>query len=284
MTSPCTLRVTPDDTERLRKMIEDVPDKAVLCLGPGIYRTTLWLSRSITIRGTSRNDVVIDGGGTFSTVQIVGDSAEVVLESLTLRNGSGGAPEGGNLTIFDSRSVKIRDVAFLDGTGESTGAVFIRGGLVTFDDCAMVGNTGGDNAQALYIYQGASARLTNCFIAGNRGKAAVITADQGAKLELNRSTVLQTAWTQGSALRVIGRGSQAPTVTIERSILGGHPLLEIHRGGEPQPKVTLDGNALSETPSGEGLIMSDNIVGELRLDANYRPLPGSRIDSYGALR
>jgi nitrous oxidase accessory protein NosD len=279
MTSPCTKHVTPADVDKLDKLIaSELPDGAVLCLAPGVYKATLWIERSITIRGSGRDAVIIDGGRSDPTIQVTRPNAEVTLESLTLRNGNGSAESGGNLNIFDSKTVSVRDVALLGGISDAGGGVLVRGGTATFEDCIMMENQG-KLAQAIFVYQAAKARLRNCLIVDNRGEGPAATASWAGHIILENSTVLSKTT---AALRAVGTGAQAPIIEVRESIIVGDPPLEIMRGGKPQPKVVFEHNAISSEPKGDGLTARNNIIGPVNLDAKHRPPAGSKAENFGA--
>lgn len=277
MTSQCTRRITPADVHNLDSLLKNLPDEAVLCLGAGVYHFNFWIERSITIRGTGRQDVIIDGGGTNPTVQIVKDTAAVTIESLTLRHGAGSAESGSNLQIFDSRIVVVHDVAILDGTS-GPGGVLVGGGMAQFEKCLISGNEG-TLAQAVFVFQDAEARFTDCVIAGNKGVGPTVTASWAGHIILKNSTIVGKAT---PALRAVGTGSQAPSIEAADCIISSEVPVEIKRGGAPEPKVLLKHNAISVAPTTNGVSALDNIVGPFSLDAQFRPAPGSPIANYGA--
>jgi hypothetical protein len=194
----------------------------------------------------------------------------------------GSAENGANLSIFDSKSVIVRNVAFLDGDAEPGSVLvrLVRGGEALFENCLFKGNEG-KLAQALFVYQAASARLRNCKVFENHGAAPAVTASWGGRIFLESSTIISKAT---AALRAVSTGSQAPTIEATKCILDGSPLLDIVRGGTPQPKVTIEHSAISTAPTGDGLTARDNIVGPLNLDSNLLPPAGSPIAQYGASR
>ena len=130
----CTKTVTPADAGSLQSIVAALPEGAVLCLSAGVYQPVqLMVERSLTVRGIG--DVVLDGRFRASTVQ-VNKPVDLVLESLTLKNGSGGGMGGGgNLFVFDGRSVTLRQVVLENGEADANGGggLFVRGGTVVLD-------------------------------------------------------------------------------------------------------------------------------------------------------
>ena len=100
----CTKTVTPADAGSLQSIVAALPEGAVLCLSAGVYQPVqLMVERSLTVRGIG--DVVLDGRFRASTVQ-VNKPVDLVLESLTLKNGSGGGTSSATLRI-DSRETDL---------------------------------------------------------------------------------------------------------------------------------------------------------------------------------
>src|SRR5206468_932097 len=94
----CTKTVTPADAGSLQSIVAGLPEGAVLCLQAGVYQPVqLTVERSLTVRGIGA--VILDGRFRASTIAL-NKPADLVLESLTLKNGSGGGMgAGGNLFV-----------------------------------------------------------------------------------------------------------------------------------------------------------------------------------------
>jgi hypothetical protein len=269
----CTRTVAPG--EDLPAIVAALPAGAVLCLQPGRYETHLRLARSLTLRGTAPG-VVLDAGRRSPTVEVVHGEADVVLERLTLTGGNGGSGgRGGNLHVHDARTVALREVALLDGRSDHNGggALLARSGKISVDSCYMSGNHG-KKAQAVLVDGPAEVTLSSCLIVGD-GADPLLRVTGVGELHLSRTTAV----TPGVALRASGDAVDAPSVTVKGCILGLTPL-QVDAPG-PAPSVRVSDSALAAPLEGatDG---GGNHVGELGLDEQHRPRPGSPAAGRGA--
>jgi hypothetical protein len=271
--SDCTRTVTPADD--LAAIVAALPDHGVVCLQPGSYAGHLRVARSLTLRGLGPG-VVLDGGQRLPTVEVVNGDAEVVLERLTLSGGNGGSMgRGGNLHVHDARTVTLRDVTLDGGKSEHNGGggVLASSGQVTLDGCRLRHNHG-KKAQAVLVDGPAVVTLRNCLIIGDGGDPLLRVVGVG-ELHLERSTIV----TPGVAVRASGDSVDAPTVTIDGCILGQTPL-QVDAPG-PAPAVRVSGSTVA-TPLEGASDGGGNRVGELGLDPQFRPKPGSPAAGRGA--
>lgn len=84
--STATLVQVPGDVPTISEAIERVADGGVVLVSPGIYTETVRVDRpDVTLRGTDRNEVIIDGEGLRANgVEVIADGVRV--ENLTVRN------------------------------------------------------------------------------------------------------------------------------------------------------------------------------------------------------
>jgi parallel beta-helix repeat protein len=82
---PALVRV-PADAKTLQQAIDRVASGGMVLVSPGTYQETAIVStKDVTVRGTDRNGVVIDGGG-IRPYGIVGIADGVRVQNLTVRN------------------------------------------------------------------------------------------------------------------------------------------------------------------------------------------------------
>jgi len=149
------LRV-PAQYPTIQAAIEAAQDGDTILIAPGTYRENLTVAKRVTLVGTDRDTVILDGSG--SDVVTVSSGGALVLASLTVTNGREGVSvrRGGQVRIEGCRIAgNARDGVLAIGTAELLGNV-IRGngrcGVNAFGSDAKVtgtgnllgGNAGGD--------------------------------------------------------------------------------------------------------------------------------------------
>jgi len=259
----------------MKKILKELPEGAVLCLQPGVYNTRLWIDRSLTVRGLG-GGVILDGNGQASTIEVVREAVDFVLEQVTVRGGAGGGMgQGGNLNIDDSHRVVLREVTLESGSSDDNGGggLLLNRGELLMERCRVTQNRG-SRAQAILVNAGAKLTLRDCLVAGNgagsRGDAPAIFLTGAVDLTVERSTIFGN---RGMALRVGGDDKIPSTVSVSSSILGD-PAIVAGPAQRTHARIVVKDCALSAAVAG----IEDaggNVVGEIRLDAEYRPIAGS---------
>ena len=80
-------RAVPADYPSIQAAVDASSSGDLVLVSPGIYReAVVVIADGITIRGTDRNEVVLDGGGDLGTGIRVVDTSGVAVENLTVRN------------------------------------------------------------------------------------------------------------------------------------------------------------------------------------------------------
>lgn len=273
--APCTKSITPADAPRLQQIIDELPDGAVLCLAEGRYEAQLFIERSVTIRGSGAT-TVIDGRYRDSTITVARRTVDLVVENIVLRRGSGGGMgHGGNLSVLKAHTVVVRDVSLELGEAEANGggALLATDGEVVLDRCTLTGNRG-SRAQAILLDGITSATLRDCLVVAEQGDAPAVYVAGGAQLTLDHSTVIGAH----GAVQVYGGNPTRPSLVVDASILGMPAITS--EATNASPRITVRGSALSAAASGiEDL--GGNVYGELRLDAEHRPIAGSIAEGRG---
>ncbi len=207
----------------LQSAVEKARPGSVLCLAPGRYTAALRPPRSVELRATG-DGVVLDAGDAGRVLQVSSDDLRVVLEGIRLTGGN--AREGGAVEVSGFSEVVLRDCT-LSGNrarGAGGGALLASAGRVRVQRCRIEANQGGAGS-AILATQVASVLLQDSLVDGTPGgEGAVVSVQDGAALEVLRSTVL--AGRTGTAISACGTTSRSPEVTVSDSILQGRTSLE----------------------------------------------------------
>jgi hypothetical protein len=217
--------------------VATLPPASTISLHPGHYPVTLFLDKSITLQAIGPG-VVLDGQAGRPTLEIANPAAEVHLEGLSLASGVGALGQSGLLSIHAAAHVTAVDLEFREGRAQTSGAVLARATRLVLRACRFFGNHG-DKAAALFAYQGSEVEVHDCLFQDNPGPGPAITAAGAAQVLVSHCTVLHAA-AGGPALRLIGAGFVAPTVTVEDSRLEAAPFrapVELLQGGTPAPHL-----------------------------------------------
>lgn len=272
---PCTKSITPADAPRLQKIVDELPDGAVLCLGEGRYEAQLFIERSLTIRGAG-STTILDARSRGTAVTVARAAVDLTIEHMVLRRGSGGGTgEGGNLSVDKAHRIVMRDVAFELGEADANGggALMATNGEIVLERCTMTGNRG-SRAQAILVGGIATVTLRDCVVIADQGAAPAAFVVGGAQLTLDHSTVIGAH----GAVLVRGHNPTRPSLVVDASILGAPPITI--EATDATPRITVHGSALSAAATGvEDL--GGNVYGELRLDPEHRPVAGSTADGRG---
>lgn len=220
MTRDCEIRVTSDDTGRLRDILDRAPEGAVICFEPGRYRHYFFLKKSVTLRGLGAG-VVFRGDGAPNIT--VARPIHVTIENITLSLGMGGPDgTGGNLDVTDPHAevlVKASTLTHGEAMASGGGAVGAHGGHVTLERC-LVTDSQGRNADAVLATQYSRVTIIDSVIRGNDTDVPLIRAVAHGRIDVKRSSLL--AGTRAAVLAVEGSDFVGfGAANIEGSVLSG---------------------------------------------------------------
>ncbi len=143
----------------LQTAIDGAPVGAVLELGAGVYRESVVISRSVTLRGAGE-PTVIEGTRAGAVVRIHGNGIVVRLEDLTVRGGIGW--EGHGIQV---EGTSIVDLAFVTVTKNLWCGIWGRDhATLSLDWCRIVEN----GTHGIYTWDFTRANLRNCEISRNK--------------------------------------------------------------------------------------------------------------------
>lgn len=126
------------------------------------------ITQSLIIEG---GGTIIDGGALDRVFHISGNTTNVTIRNLWIRNGHG--VEGGGGILVDGATVNLENVTISGNvaTAEDGGGIkVINGGTLNMTNCTLTGNSTVVHGGAVAISDSmASATITSCTITGNSG-------------------------------------------------------------------------------------------------------------------
>ncbi len=218
-------------------------------IADGVYTEYLDIDKNINILGTSRNEVILDGGNTGLPLRVrsIGNAIEVSVSHITIRNGSGdGAGFGG--AIYNDESLTLEDVKITNSNTSQGGAIFNDGDLSLIDSII----TGNSSASRGVISDQGVSSIIRSTISGNN------SAGSGAVSNISQTMVI----IDSAIYNNTGAGGlyNQATMTIRNSTIaqnissnnGGGVL---NRGTLSLASTTIIGNTAS---SGGGIANGNN--------------------------
>jgi hypothetical protein len=138
--------------------IDNAECGGTIVLAAGVYRESLVIGRSLTLRGTG-DESVIEGSRPGAAVRVIGENTTARIEHLTVAGGRGFRGHG--IQTEDNAAVALIDVT---STGNDWCGIWAtdRSTLV-LEDCRLLQN----QTFGLYTWDFARAELRNCAITGN---------------------------------------------------------------------------------------------------------------------
>jgi CSLREA domain-containing protein len=176
------------------------------------------ITQPLLILGNGANNTIISGGGIDRVFQIIGATTDVVIQGVTIRDGSvsgdGGGlyVSGGKVTL--NSSILKNNAASSAGSG---GGLINVGGIVEINDSTLgPGNTAaGGIGGGLYNYSG-DLTLNNSTVTSNTASFG------GALYNLATMTITQATLTQNYASTTGGGVRNQNVMTITNSIISGN--------------------------------------------------------------
>ena len=163
----------PDDYETIQAGIDAASDGDTVLAASGTYYENInFNGKSISVIGDQDRpeNVVIDGGGNGSVVEIVG--GEVILEGFTIRGGRNDV--GGGLLCRSRANACLRNLIITENACMSSpfygaGIYAIDGSIITAEECIISQNSGSDLGGGLFCVS-SSLSFVNCDFSSNSAR------------------------------------------------------------------------------------------------------------------
>ncbi|MEQ8763973.1 MAG: right-handed parallel beta-helix repeat-containing protein [Planctomycetota bacterium] len=140
-------------------------------IAAGTYIENLTCNKGITLQGEDAETTILDGDASGSVLTASSFSGTIVLQDLTVTNGS--AESGGGI-LFNSCTAEVRDCHVVgnvcSGGLGSGGAIEGVSTSLTLDNCVVSENTGSSLTAGVYVYSG-TLLATNCTLEDNDASA-----------------------------------------------------------------------------------------------------------------
>lgn len=163
--------------DALRSTISSADNGDIINLASGDYDldSTLTINKSITLRGNTSSDTIIQRSSSatskFRNINISGIA--VILQNLTIRNASADA-NGGGIYYATNGTLSIDNCIIANnavvGSSYNGSGIYDNGGTVNITNSTITGNTAGHYGGG--IYNTDQVTITNCTITGNKAKAS----------------------------------------------------------------------------------------------------------------
>ena len=155
--------------ESIQSAIDHAWPGAVLAIKPGVYRETLEIDESMTLRGVGGDVILQPVAGQCGI--LIGNEALVSLQGLSVRNASVG------IQVSDGVECEIQDVEISDCTTA----------ILTLDDAAVTVSEGTfeGNGTALYGTDNSEMTIYGCSIEGCWSNRAVVLLEEHARASID---------------------------------------------------------------------------------------------------
>lgn len=182
----------PGSFPTIQAALDGAPSGSVIQLAPGTYHERLALGpqHALTLRGNPDDpaSVVLDAGGAGDAIRMIGVTGSMLVEGITLTNGTGNSGYGGGLFMADSQAVFRRCVfrgnhASQDGGGA---CILSSGGL--FQECVFENNTAGVYGGGVMLNDAATTAFDGCTFVGNTAGTIPGGAGSGGGVHVNDSS------------------------------------------------------------------------------------------------
>ncbi len=200
-------------------------DAAVICLKPGSYSGSHWITRSLTLRALG-DGVVLDANSEGPVIAVQTDKINVALAGLTL---TGGSFEAGGGVALTGRSEVTLTGCTIKGNSASQyggGGAFATRGTLTIKDSVIEGNEsrwgGGVLADTVswIVLEGTTIRGNTAARGGG------LAVRDGAKVELKGGSIEGNTGRDGDGapVYVAGTTTRGPELSIAGTTIDG----EVH--------------------------------------------------------
>lgn len=232
----------PEDAATLAAAIEKCADGGELEINGGVFRESLLLTRSLSIRASG--GAVIEDGGSHACLLTAKGKAKVTVKGLIFRNAekeaSGDPNDHAPLVLAASGAEIVLEQCVLDG-GMGDGFSLVDKAVGTLDGCRVLRNRG----FGLRIVGGSSASVSSGSVQEN-GLGGVMVANAGSRFQASNSCAISRNPNNG--IQAI-EGATIDLSGVELSSNGQNGVLAMN----PGTTVTLrDSTAVSEN-NGNGM-------------------------------
>ena len=183
------------------------------------------ITRDVVIIGNGMDKTILKGNGTS---RLLASNFNIHIQSLTMRDGKNGSGEAG--AIFCGGTMVIKDVRFFNNEASSNGGAILLRGDMTLINVTLENNrtttTSSGRGGAINIRSG-TLTMENCRVINNRSEfsaGAISSLDANAKLFVNRSIFRGNSSPNGGG-NIVMFGD---TVSITNSLITGNLA---NRGG-----------------------------------------------------
>jgi uncharacterized repeat protein (TIGR01451 family) len=209
----------------------------------GLTTAQLLIAKNLTIDGGAGVSVTRVTGSPNFRIFEVGSGSTVLLDSLTLSNGS--ADAGG--IILNRGNLTILDAVISGGTANNGGGIYSLEGILQVSDSTITGNIAANVGGGIInvgFSNAASAIIINSSIIDNRAQFAAGVQNQGADLLMTNCTVANNVATGSDPAGVAGGLDNvavgfATTATLVNCTFNGNRDSSI---GTPQTSAIYSGN------------------------------------------
>ncbi len=221
------------------------------------------ITQPLILLGNGANNTIISGGGIDRVFHILGATTDVVIQGVTIQNGSisgdgGGLYAAGRSLILNSSVLKNNNAS---GSGNGGGIISLNGTLEINDSTLGPGNTGTGVGGGLYT-SGGQVTLSNSTITSNTA------AFGGGLYNVAVMTITHATITQNYVSNNGGGVRNQGTMTVTNSIISGNDAAVDEKDCRPAgaPYTSLgynlvgqNGNASGCTVGGADIVLAGGI-------------------------
>ncbi len=258
-TAPRTLAV-PSGFPTIQDAVDAARPGDLVLVEPGVYReSVLVVTPSVTIRGSDRNAVVLDGRGGLGVGVRVPDTAGVVVENLTVRNFA-----DSGLSWVDAAGFRASHVTAYDNG---------RRGIDVFDSVDGVIEqvwTSGSAEAGVHVAQCDPCRIVVDGVTSVGNGTGVLGVNAGRDLQIVRSTIRSNRI--GVALHSTSYNLCSPQqgATVAGNSIGPNDRRDLPVG---EIGIVADNSGVAVVGGRDDVVRSNRITGEPAFGVVVAPYP-----------
>ena len=176
--------------------------------GTHTLEMNLLIDRTVELRGSSPENVILDGDANDSVIVIYNNATDVVIHNLTIRNGNDF--NGGAGIYNEDGTIRVQDVRIIENETSSGGAGFFNGGTAMLEQVELSNNTivgisgfGG----GLHNNAGATLNMINVTISNNDSEGGSAGVSNSGTINMTNVTVANNYAENGFAHSVGNYGT-----------------------------------------------------------------------------